>query len=671
MTHTRHTSVSQGAWEPLSQGGSDNEASRIATAQLAHALRACELLHRNPDLGRIFEGVVEGAVALGYRRVALNVRDAELGRLKPAAFAGLSPTEARRLHEAGCALGEMEPLFEERCRIGDSFFIREGAGNWGEVLGDRFVLASAQQVPSDETWHPEDWLIIPLLGAGGELLGVLLLNDPLDGLRPHEDVVRLLKAYAHQAAIAIVHAALLERLQEELLDSALAENALRESEGRYRTIFEASSDAIIVLDENGRITVANPATSHMSGYSADEVVGSPIDLFLNVQPSKARTLPPEGGHGGGPLEGRSVGIRRDGTPFDVELQSARISLDQKRQTLLVVKDISRRVLAERRAERANSRIRRLHDAALRLAACGSEEEVCQLTVDVGENVLAHEFCALYVERDGRLLLGACSDDQAPSGSALPLSHGSCVASAFHARKPVVAHETEPSLPGSCRSAHVSAFAVPVGDVAALYIASHETRAFAEEDIRAIELLAGHVGEAIRRVRLQERLRSQAMLDPLTGVYNRRYFNEVIQQELLRSGRYEHSVAFLMIDINRFKEVNDLLGHQIGDLVLRDVAALLRQSVRDVDWVVRYGGDEFLIVLPETPSRLQSVHERLAETMADWSTRTALVDFPLTLAVGWAEWDPRRPRSLQQVLSEADRMMYVNKASRRDGNDQAA
>ncbi len=650
---------------PDRKGGStQTEAQRVAT-QLSHALRACELLHRDLDLAQVFDSVVQGAVDLGYQRAVLNVRDPETGVLEPTAFAGLKPAEVERLANAHFTSDEIEPFFAKRFRISRSYFIREGEIDWKDALGDRFVSSSEREDPCDETWHAEDGLIVPLLGTNGELLGILSLDDPIDQRRPREDAIRLIEAYTNQAAIAMVNAALLERLQEELLDSALTENALRESEGRYRTIFEASADAILLLDENGCITVVNPAMADMSGYPRDELVGAPIDLFLDVEhPERAQEEPARSmSEQITSLQGRTTGIRRDGTPFDVELQAAAISLDQKRHTLLVVKDISQRVLAERRAEQANERIHRLHDAALRLAACESEEKVCCLTVSVGENVLAHEFCAMYVEKDGKLILGACSGDIEPAGSALPLSYGSCVASAFHTMKPAIVYESGRSAhPDTEPSPRISALAVPVGNVAALYIASRKPRVFTEEDTHTIELLAGHAAEAIRRLRLQEKLRSQAMLDPLTGVYNRRYFNEVIEQEILRSERYEHPVAFLMIDVNRFKEVNDLLGHQVGDLVLRDVATLLSENVRDVDWVIRYGGDEFLIVLPETAHRLEAVRERLKRAMADWSAHTALVDFPLTLAIGWAEWNPRQPRPLEQLLAEADHMMYANKAS---------
>jgi len=163
-----------------------------------------------------------------------------------------------------------------------------------------------------------------------------------------------------------------------------------------------------------------------------------------------------------------------------------------------------------------------------------------------------------------------------------------------------------------------------------------------------------------RIRLQKQLKELAIRDPLTTAYNRHYFDEVIQQETARSKRYGHPVAFLMVDVNRFKEINDRFGHQVGDRVLQAVADVLRQNVRKGDTVIRYGGDEFLVILPETNERAEVAVERIHAAIARRNVENPVLEFPVPLAIGIDHWQPDDPRPIESVLSEADRRMYVDK-----------
>jgi diguanylate cyclase (GGDEF)-like protein len=218
-----------------------------------------------------------------------------------------------------------------------------------------------------------------------------------------------------------------------------------------------------------------------------------------------------------------------------------------------------------------------------------------------------------------------------------------------------------------KSAFLSGISAPIGDIGVFQVASEEANAFTVEDVRFLELLLGHTAQAIARIRLEEELVTQANRDPLTGVYNRRYFNQVIEQELARSKRYAHPIGFLMVDVDRFKEINDRFGHQTGDRVLQVVATLLKDALRDCDLVIRYGGDEFLIVLPETNGESTLVRDRIQNAMAAHSKGNALTPFPVTLSIGCAHWDPKSDRSVETILSEADAAMYVAKRLGGKGN----
>ena len=206
----------------------------------------------------------------------------------------------------------------------------------------------------------------------------------------------------------------------------------------------------------------------------------------------------------------------------------------------------------------------------------------------------------------------------------------------------------------------SGISAPIGDIGVFQAVSTEPDAFTQNDARMIDLLLGHTYEAIRRIRLQQDLKDQAIHDPLTGVYNRRYFNERIGEEVKRSRRYGHPISFLMIDTDRFKEINDTFGHQMGDKVLQTVAELLSDQVRENDLVIRYGGDEFLIVLIEINGELQMITKRIQQAVAQRNKENPLLDFPVTLSIGAAHWEPKSDLTIEQVLAKADQRMYEEK-----------
>jgi len=172
--------------------------------------------------------------------------------------------------------------------------------------------------------------------------------------------------------------------------------------------------------------------------------------------------------------------------------------------------------------------------------------------------------------------------------------------------------------------------------------------------------------AAERHELKARLQYLATHDPVTGAFNRHHFNQTIDGELARSKRYKHSIGFLMVDVNRFKEINDRFGHQTGDVVLRRVADVLLEQVRTVDMVVRYGGDEFLLVLPETGAGCEGVADRVRTVSVRVSDVPDAIEFPITLAIGASWWSPDDERSIEEVLAQADQQMYADKRRQENG-----
>jgi two-component system cell cycle response regulator len=151
------------------------------------------------------------------------------------------------------------------------------------------------------------------------------------------------------------------------------------------------------------------------------------------------------------------------------------------------------------------------------------------------------------------------------------------------------------------------------------------------------------------------LRNLAMIDPLTGLYNRRFAEQRLAAEVARSERRGHPLTVLTLDLNNFKEINDTYGHPAGDQVLQEFASRLNKVIRGSDLAVRLGGDEFLVVLPEcTLDQLKLVLDRLSSFELDWQGQK----IPVTFSAGWKDYEMGdRP---EEMLAGADQALYTSK-----------
>ena len=325
-------------------------------------------------------------------------------------------------------------------------------------------------------------------------------------------------------------------------------------------------------------------------------------------------------------------------------------------------EIIERTRIEEALRKSRRKIEALHTTARRLEACQSEDEVYHLTIDAAEKILAFSMCTLTIV-DGNTLMTKATSLQVSQAVAekTNLDGKSLAGTALRTGETIVFGKGD-EVPETwfMHKDTISGIGAPIGDIGVFQAASKERDAFSSEDVNLLEVLLGHVTEAVRNIRLRNELREQANHDPLTGVYNRRYFTEAIRREVLRSQRYEHSIGFLMIDVDRFKMINDTYGHQTGDRVLQEVAQFLRAQVRAAEIVVRYGGDEFLIVVPELKHETMIMKQRIKEALTHWNKTNAFFDFPITVSIGDAHWDPSGSASLKEVLAAADTRMYEDK-----------
>lgn len=216
----------------------------------------------------------------------------------------------------------------------------------------------------------------------------------------------------------------------------------------------------------------------------------------------------------------------------------------------------------------------------------------------------------------------------------------------------------------------SLLAVPlqVGEqtIGAISVQAMAAGAYSASDLDTLESLAVTAAIAMQNAHLFAQVQELATLDPLTGVSNRRHFFELARRELERAARYGRPLSMLMLDADHFKQVNDRYGHVAGDEVLRTIAARCRASLREADLIGRYGGEEFLILLPETaaPQALQ-VADRLRDAVGAEPVPTLAGPVTVQISIGVASLGPGEQGAVETLLDQADRALYGAKAAGRN------
>jgi len=173
-------------------------------------------------------------------------------------------------------------------------------------------------------------------------------------------------------------------------------------------------------------------------------------------------------------------------------------------------------------------------------------------------------------------------------------------------------------------------------------------------------------EIEKRVEIEAILQKYATTDALTNLLNRRHFFELADKELSRAKRYQLSFSLLLIDIDNFKTVNDKHGHLLGDHILQLVARCIKQNSREVDIQGRYGGDEFVVLLPETDqSYAKSITKRLFQIIPAELEKLEEINFPVTLSIGIANFSGESDITIDTLFDRADQALYQAKDSGRN------
>lgn len=488
------------------------------------------------------------------------------------------------------------------------------------------------------------------------------------------------------------------------LDITESEEMLRmlnESEARFRSIFNQAAVGIALLDADGRWLNVNQKLCEITGYSLDELmqinfqsITHPDDLERDLHMSTAvmdRTIDHYS------MEKRYV--RKDGSLVWVLLFVRRLdaTADLPARFVSVVEDIDERKAAEARVRaltaslesRVAERTEQLRDI---IRAGQRRNEELTLITDMGRllaaatdmseaaTVVTRYLPRIFPLADGALYLADPANERferkAHWGEAKPgastFERGEC----WGMRRGETHHvEGEPD---ALHCAHVHGdsrthphLCVPIQSLGAplglIELAWGRTSEGWAPEIPLIKTVAEKIGLAFGNLRLREELSRQALLDPLTGLNNRRWLEAALRMRVARHSRSGEGFAVLMIDVDHFKTVNDVYGHEAGDRALQEIGAALLRCVREGEAAARFGGEEFTVVLDTSLKQdAQGAAERMRLAVAAIRVRLKDRDLPpLTVSIGVAMY-PNDGDDAQRVVERADEALY---AAKRNGRNQ--
>lgn len=188
----------------------------------------------------------------------------------------------------------------------------------------------------------------------------------------------------------------------------------------------------------------------------------------------------------------------------------------------------------------------------------------------------------------------------------------------------------------------------------------------EDIILNFDIPEGNKLDVIKKINfMYSRTKYMSVTDALTGLYNRRHFEENLEREFLRASRYKNDMSFAIIDVDFFKKINDNYGHSAGDYALKEIAYLLSNTFRKTDMVFRYGGEEFAVIITETPVEKALIPlERLRQTVEEYNFNYNGQDMKITISIG-ISGVTEKTKSIRELFENADKALYKAKENGRN------
>ncbi len=451
----------------------------------------------------------------------------------------------------------------------------------------------------------------------------------ISGRKRYEDELHQYRNYLEQLVQERTHD--LEEannlLQKEILDKRKAEKAFHESESRFQGLIERAEDIVFVVRLDGIVTLVNPAIYKLTGWTRDEVMGHYFDDFIcgedydrvmeTIQDLTQFQLSPY------------IEVRvkcKDGTCLPMEVSGAVLGEPGEPNGVLgVCRSLTLRKDMENRLRESEKVARTLLNAF----------PDASFLVDIGGRLLAanQAFLETIKAWEG-LILGLSIKEFCPQPLLKNMQNGIDV---------VVESGRLHQYDETYKQVHYQVIIYPITDEAG--------------KVFQMALVMKDVTEYKRS---EKALKEMSLVDDLTGLYNRRGFLTLAHQQIKITKRRHSSMTLLFADLDQMKWINDKYGHLEGDWALREISSILRQSFRESDVVGRIGGDEFVVLMPQTSIQdANTLLVRLEKNLKEFNSRGD-AKYPLSISKGLAEFEPHSPCSMEDLIAKADQKMYDEK-----------